>query len=316
MAHRFSLLSTTMLSGMVGAIFLPAVAGHAADVAAKAPAPAPWAAPQPAVDGINWKVEGLGGSFADKSIYGGLGSLSVPLGGQYGVQIDGAAGSFDGRAFGIVGGHLFWRDPAQGLLGLYANHTHWNQYGGAHVSQFAGEGEYYWGQWTLQGIAGVEFGNNAGKSSTSSTTVGFLTTTTTQADFFDVRTRFFDQINLSYYIQPDWKAFVGHRYLGGKHALAAGTEWAMPLGAGRMASLFVEARLGEDDFHGVWGGLKFYFGQKDKSLIARHRQDDPINWNPESLFSIVNSAASSNSKVFTCQFPETYVNGVCVFIQP
>ena len=310
MSHRFLLLSTTMLSGMVGAVFLPVVASQASDVGvAKTPS---FVAARPAVDGINWKAEGLGGSFADKSIYGGAASVAVPLGGQFGAQLDGAVGSFDSRAFGILGGHLFWRDPAQGLIGLYANHTYWNQYGGAHVSQIAGEAEYYLGQWTIQGVAGVEFGNTASNGSKSSSTVGFLTTTTTNTDFFDVRTRFFDQVNLSYYIQPDWKAFVGHRYLGGKHAFAVGSEWAMPLGAGRMASLFVEARLGEDDFHGVWGGVKFYFGQKDKPLIARHRQDDPINWTPESLFSIVNSAGSSSSKVLTCQFPEVLVNGVCL----
>ena len=42
-----------------------------------------------------------------------------------------------------------------------------------------------------------------------------------------------------------------------------------------MAALFVEGRAGQGSDHGVWGGVKFYFGQKDKSLIRRHREDDP-----------------------------------------
>ena len=33
-----------------------------------------------------------------------------------------------------------------------------------------------------------------------------------------------------------------------------------------MASLFAEGRIGEDDYHGVWGGVRFYFGQNDKTL--------------------------------------------------
>ena len=46
-----------------------------------------------------------------------------------------------------------------------------------------------------------------------------------------------------------------------------------------MASLFVEGRAGE--YTGVWGGLKMYFGKSDKTLIRRHREDDPIKWDPE-----------------------------------
>jgi hypothetical protein len=310
MLLRGSLLSTTAISGVIGGILLPLVSARAADLPLKAPVqPVPMT--MSAVDGFNAKFEGLGGSFADKGIYGAKGSLSVPLGGQFGVQVDGAIGSFDSSTFGAVGGHLFWRNPAQGLIGIYANHTNWNRYGGAHVSQVAGEGELYFGQWTLQGIAGVEFGNRAANVTTSTTISGLVTTTATLTDFYDVKTRFFDQVNLAYYIQPDWKVFVGHRYLGGKHALAAGTEWAMPVGGGRMASLFVEARAGEDDFHGIWGGAKFYFGQKDKSLIQRHRQDDPINWTPDSLFSILNSFGSVGTRVNSCPFPEVFINGTC-----
>jgi hypothetical protein len=47
-----------------------------------------------------------------------------------------------------------------------------------------------------------------------------------------------------------------------------------------MGSLFVEGRVGEDNASGVWGGIRFYFGQKDKPLIRRHREDDPADWNP------------------------------------
>src|SRR5262249_10842395 len=114
------------------------------------------------------------------------------------------------------------------------------------------------------------------------------------------------------YVDDNWKVFVGHRYLGGKNAAAFGTEAAISLGGGRMASLFVEGRAGEDDFRGVWGGVKGYFGQRGKSLVQRHRQDDPINWSPDTLFSIVNSLGhSSSARVTTpaCPPNEIYVVG-------
>jgi hypothetical protein len=284
MPLRFSLLSSTMLSGIVGGVFLPVMAAQAADMTPLIKAPS---FEQPAVDGLNWKAEGFGGSMADRTIFGSKGSFTAPISGQFGVQADGAIGRFDSRLFAAVGGHAFWRDPRVGLIGVYASHTYWDFLGGANVTQVAGEGEYYWGSWTVQGIAGVESGNHRSQVVSGNIFNGQV------IESFDVKTRFFDKVNLAYYITPDWKAFVGHRYLGGKHALAAGTEWAMPLGVGAMASIFVEGRVGEDNFHGVWGGAKFYFGQKDKSLIRRHREDDPINWTPDTLFSIVNSLGTN-----------------------
>ena len=285
-----------MLAGALGGIFLAANTASAEELV---PAKAPYG---PAVDGINGKIDGFGGSLANHGIYGSKGSVSIPLGGSWGAQIDGVLGNFDQRFFGSIAGHLFWRDPSQGLLGIYTNYTHWDQFGGVHVTQVAGEGEYYWQRWTLQGIAGVEFGNSASSTTTSitpqvGTTPGFQTTFT---EGYDVKTRFFDQINLKYYLTDNWDAYVGHRYLGGKNALALGTEFALPLGRGIMGSAFVEGRVGENDFHGIWGGLRFYFGASDKTLVARHRQDDPFNWSVDSLFSIINSYFSNGSSGQFC----------------
>ena len=222
---------------------------------------------------------------SNRDLYGGRGAVTVPLGGQWGFQVDGSAGSFDGRFFGGVAGHLFTRDPAKGLVGLYVSHTHWDQVGGVHVTQVAGEGEAYFGRWTLQGIAGVETGNSA----TQVTTVVNDPFITDFTDTVDIRTQFFDQVNLAYYLTDNLKGFVGHRYLGGRHALALGAEYGVPVGGGKMAALYVEGRAGEDDFHGVWGGLRFYFGQKDKPLMLRHREDDPLSdWMAKSLLSITN----------------------------
>ena len=40
-------------------------------------------------------------------------------------------------------------------------------------------------------------------------------------------------------------------------------------------SVYVDAMAGSDDYVSVMGGLRFYFGAEDKSLKARHREDDP-----------------------------------------
>src|SRR5262245_24960943 len=311
---RVSLLSTTMLSGVVGGIFLATVTVKAADLNPVAPPvykapPAVYDLYAPAVDGPNAKFVALGGSYINRSLYGACGSLSFPLGGQFGCQLDGIGGRYDNRGMGAVGAHFFSRDPARGLLGLYAAHTHWDIFGGIHVNQVAGEGEVYFGPFTVRGIAGVEWGNSVFTTASTFATIppvaggagAFITTTGIQG--FEVRTRFFDKVDLAYYPLPDWKLFVGHRYLGGRHALALGTEIAAPIPGQVKAALFAEGRIGEGDFHGVWGGLKIYFGQKDKPLIRRHREDDPKDWTPEALGSITPTSSSKTSVIPIAPLP-------------
>jgi hypothetical protein len=42
-----------------------------------------------------------------------------------------------------------------------------------------------------------------------------------------------------------------------------------------MVSLFAQARFAKEGHNAVHGGLRIYFGQRDKTLIDRHRKDDP-----------------------------------------
>jgi hypothetical protein len=289
MRRRDWLLSTTILSSAVGAILIVASAATAADLSVLATTPAP--PPAPAVDAFNQKVEGFGGSLNGKSVYGGAGSLTLPLSNQWGAQIDGAVGGLDRSAFGSVAGHLFWRDPHQALFGIYGNFTTWDRLGGVRIGQIAAEGEYYYGRFTLQSIMGVEFGNTVSNSQTSLLTVPPVNTFTTVTNGFGGGTRFFDQINLKYYLNDYADAYVGHRYLGGKNMAAFGGELAFPVARGILGSAFVEGRVGEASTHGVWGGLKLYFGPTDKPLMARQRQEDPNNWSVDSLSSILNTSS-------------------------
>jgi hypothetical protein len=225
-------------------------------------AKAPYAPPSlPAVDGINYKGELFLGSLDTDSHYGAAGSVSIPLAQRYGLQLDGLLSSADGRFFGDIAAHLFWRDPAVGLVGAYASYTRWNQAGGLNQSHVGVEFERYFDRWQIEGLVGAESGNKK-------TPAPFLF-------FYDVKSRFFDYLDLAYYPQPDLRLSIGHRYLLGDHALALGAEWGRPLGGGRMGTFFVEGNIGENDFKSIWAGFRMYFGTRDKSLMARHREDDP-----------------------------------------
>jgi hypothetical protein len=306
MSGRASLLSTTMLSGLVGAFFLAPTIVPAADLrVSAATAPSPVAAQPFAVDGFNVKLDGLGGSIANRSLYGSQGAVAIPLG-QFGLQMDGAAGNFDNRFFGSTAGHAFWRNPAVGLAGFYSSYTQWNSIvGNVHVAKYGGEGALYLGQWTAEGAAGVESGSNR------TATVG------TFIDTINVKTRFFDQVSLAYYLNDNLKLSIGHAYTAGRSALTAGGEWSFAAGSGRMASLFAEGRFGEGNNHGVWGGLRIYFGQRDKTLIRRNREDDPVMDLPSNLFPLIDgfgqTSVPKGPTTPTCPPGEVFFGGVCVF---
>ncbi|MBV9556325.1 MAG: hypothetical protein JO254_04555 [Pseudolabrys sp.] len=248
-----------MSSAVVAAVLMFTSASHAADYYV------PASPSRAAVDGGNGKLEVFGGGTGDRDVYGVAGSFSQALPGQFGVQFDGMSASLDNNGVYGFGGHLFWRDPSIGLLGIVGNVTHWEGFQGVNVNRIAFEGEYYLNRFTIRAVAGGEWG--------SSTTTFFGTGFTT----FNVGSRFFDSIDVAYYPDDDFKIFAGHRYYGGLNALALGGEHGMPIGNGAMASLFFEGRIGESDYWGALAGVKMYFGQRDKSLIRRHREDDPDN---------------------------------------
>jgi len=294
-----------MLSGIVGATFLSTIAVSAADLYTKTPyAKALADLTAPAVDGFTSKIDALGGVLSNRAIAGIRGSFSLPLSHSYAVQFDGSLGSYDGNLFGAIGSHWFWRDPGRGLMGLYVSHTFWDTFGGLHATHVAGEIEYYAGRWTVQGIAGIEFGN------AQVAIIGPL------IQGFDVKTRAFDMINVNYYWTDDMRVFAGHRYTGGRNALALGGELGFELAPKTMGTLFLEARVGERNFNGIWGGFRAYFGQRDKTLIQRNRQDDdPPNWSPDTLSTIRNTFTSTAAPS-QCPPGYTYISGEGCIFQP
>jgi hypothetical protein len=78
-------------------------------------------------------------------------------------------------------------------------------------------------------------------------------------------------------ISHNFKLSAGHLYTFDTHFLTLGGEYGFGLGGGRMAALFAEGALGEGGVYSALAGLRIYFGQHDKPLIDRHRQDDPMS---------------------------------------
>jgi hypothetical protein len=97
-------------------------------------------------------------------VYGGSGVLSIPLGEMFSVQADilGERNDVDRDTEGAVksfgfGGHLNWRDPNQGLLGVFAGQGEGNHPGDGDdqdVTWVGVEGQYYFDSTTLYGQVG------------------------------------------------------------------------------------------------------------------------------------------------------------------
>ncbi len=268
------------------------------------PDPVVFADPLPAVSALNAKLE-LGyawirfgdyiqppaGQHAQTGNIYGVGSVSAPVGHRFGVQFDAGllssissgdlvAGSptsiavdRTNTAYGI-GGHFFWRDPEVGLLGAYGHFVRLNEEysttGGrdeinTDVYRGGVAGEYYWNRLTFEGFAGLdhlriyEVTNNGSVSPTNDTL---------SATFMSLRAA------TAYYPMDDLRVFAGVKYAFNDLNALAGAEYLFNSHSGIAPAVFAEGTIGEESAS-VRVGLRAYFGQTGKSLIDRHRQDDP-----------------------------------------
>lgn len=91
--------------------------------------------------------------------------------------------------------------------------------------------------------------------------------------------------DLAYYVSNDLKLYAGIRYIQKDVLGAGGIEYQLPSSAGSGIALFGEGRVNDQDRWQAWGGIRFYLGES-KSLIRRHREDDPNNHSKEFLFEV------------------------------
>jgi hypothetical protein len=241
----------------------------------------------PAVSSSNFKLEAGGGTIAKKSIGFVEGSWAVPLSHSVGLQVDGVAGEWSSKNFEGVAAHLFWRDPAKGLIGLYGDYLNSGSarkttvdlstgltttINGAYASRGGFEAEAYVDRLSLEARAGWEGG-----------TIGH---------------HFFDRADIAYYPTDDLKLAIGHRMTGNQGAAAFNVEYKLPVQAHGL-SLFA-AVVTSHNVTSAYGGLRIAFGAGDKSLIRRDREDDPSSDLPQDLFGISNGAQHATTA--TCHF--------------
>ncbi len=229
------ILKSTALS-----LFLAAVIGAITTADANAQS-------APAVSAINGKAAIGGGAFDDNAFGFAEGSFTTPLSQNFGFQADGLVGlADDGELYGAAG-HLFWRDPSVALLGLYGGVTHVDISRDFTQYVLAGEGEFYMGQVSIETLIGYGTGE-----------------------------RIDDDVvalgNIAFYATDDFRIFGGARYLAEDLHGAAGTEIQFSQGSG--GAFFAEGRYHDSDRWQAFAGIRFYFGGP-KSLIRRHREDDP-----------------------------------------
>jgi hypothetical protein len=207
----------------------------------------------PAVSQHNAKIGAFGGSIDGDTGWGLLGAFSVPLHQAWGLQVDGMWGSAGGSSFWGVGGHLFWRNPTQGLVGLYGSWVDWSPIG-AEVRKLGLEAEAYHGPWTLSGIVAAQSGDFTGIAGS---------------------------VTAALYVRDNLRLDATYRLLQGVGNVGVlGVEWQHDTSG---LALFANGSWGEGNHTTIIGGVKFYAGPQ-KSLIRRHREDDPEVVLPLDLF--------------------------------
>ena len=235
------LLSGTIAAGMYGSL------AYAADISAPTSLPA--------VSAPNGKLE-LGAGWVDlnnlssDTEFRGGASFSFPVGDMFGIQADLAV--VDAFNDTSVGGtiHAFTRDPNSylfGVIGGYADASPANAlYGGPEV-------ELYLNNISVEAIAGVMdlSGSQNG-------------------------TKFYAIGDLALYATDNLRLSIGGSTIAGFNSAQAGIEWYLA-DIGLPSSFTVKGRVGEDGFASIAVGFSIYFGGEDKSLIRRHREDDPRN---------------------------------------
>lgn len=202
-----------------------------------------------AISAFNGKI-GFGAGLAKDDArkgarFDGEASLSIPIDCSFGLQLDGALGSLDSVKTGGGAVHAFTRDPNSYLLGAYGD---FSRVGSNDIWRAGIEAEYYLDMVTVSGVAGYENSD------------------LTNGDVFAA-------LDISYYATSNFRISAGYRHFLDINAAAFGVEYQL---GNLPASVFVTGQIGEKGHRTALAGLRFYFGGADKSLVRRHREDDPF----------------------------------------
>ena len=184
--------------------------------------------------------------FGQPSPWGAVGLKgAVPIASAFGLQGDVAVGSF---GYYGLGGHLFWRDPAEGLIGAFASYERNNN---SDMTRVGAEGEWY-----------------ANRTTTFRGTIGEQSGT--------VPNGLFGKLDVVFYATPNFSLTGGVITDPGATYGHAGFEWQPAMTGLAGMSIFADGQFGQANRAQITAGLTFHFGGASKTLIDRDRRDDPF----------------------------------------
>lgn len=258
----------------------------------------------------------------DPALSGGLeGSLRIPVAGRLTAQADGLFARQQGETTGAAGLHVGMQVGERafaGLYGSYATNSVSSFYprlalpggpGPQLAPTYLGDRINSWrlgaeakigsGRLSVQGLAGIEHVDNRLIDQPAIPQLIVF-------DPYGRDTGFFDMIDVRY--QPSERVAIsaGHRFIGGRNALAIGAE----AGISPRISLFVDGRKGEGSYNAAWLGARFRFGGSGGEaapLLTSRLRDE--------MFTARNT--KSQDRIFIglpggCPFPVVYSAGPCL----
>lgn len=240
--------------------------------------------PLPAVSGINGKAGVTGGIADGDGLFFGDASIAVPMPffPAFGVQVDATLGDFGKHTVFGFGGHVFWRNPALGLVGVTGSYAEINDSRHSHIARIGGEVEGYMGD--ILGVGGdltIRAGGgwqDGEKRRVNIGGPGGRVTTRGPASLDGG----YGSLMLAYYPIDDLVLKLGGEVASGpkNNVGTFGLQYQPAPKAFPGLTVFVDGAVGEDHYEGVFGGLRYYFGRRPKSLKRRHREDDPTGLVP------------------------------------
>lgn len=227
----------------------------------------------PAVSKINGSASLSGVYHYQDNLSEGLdgilsGSLSVPLTHSFGFQADASAATTDDDGAAGIGGHLFWRDPAKGLVGLTGAYATFPNVGGSFdmdITRVGGESEFYLGDLTLAFSGGYEDGNHT-------------------------KDGFYGAAKAYWYADDNLRLGIGAtKNPISDTAAVLDLEYQPDFAVNSGMTFFAGTSVGDDNLVIAQTGIRFYFGDA-KSLKRRNREDDPQSLTDE-IFKQINPAS-------------------------
>jgi hypothetical protein len=214
----------------------------------------------PAVSEVNGKVGYAAGILDSQTGHNFDGSLTFPLTAHFGLQADALYSRISHEDFFGGAGHLFWRDPEIGLVGLAGGALH---HDAVDTFQFGAEGDYYLGPVTIGFFAGVG-------SISYANPVPFLDSSPT---------RFVGSVSVDWYALPDLRLGASCLTAFDNNLMKGSAEYQTPVCG---LALTGEVAIGDHNYDHWLLGVRYYFGAS-KALRDRQRQDDPPGLMPQIL---------------------------------